>query len=518
MAASVQGSDALYSRFSSRTGTVAAGPAESSQADPIYVNFVGESGAAVGGSSVVNVYQSAALAGGFSGQPGTGGDTAAQGDALRWTDTNDDEIVPLETIGTVDGVRVTFVNGANNPGNGRLVWNAADSTLAWRTPGAIEDGDPVAINGNGIYTLQGANQSTFIRVAVVEDRLPLVSIARTVQVQDRYNVAAGNDVTAAQAAAGLTKDWTLRLANNRITADTFITGYIWFDADPSNDQSVEYSVDEISWYAPKSLAEAQAAFLGTTIPDESYRPIYFRRVLAPGAAAAAARRVVVRVAYELNGEWRENGVRGLYRIENDAEFRIYRKQNAPPVPGVDAVWATASSLPNTPAGTFADGTWYVCVTWFNGYAESGYLRMWRFVVSGGVLVDAPPASPVTTEARPEADGLIRVRAVAAREVDAKNQPDEWAVWYTDDGSAPGSGDPDITETLEFIGGVAVLDTTIPKSSEGTTIKVLVKTRHSASATYSENTSVNTSTAAVQGKADMIQGDVFTGRPGNPGVS
>lgn len=71
--------------------------------------------------------------------------------------------------------------------------------------------------------------------------------------------------------------------------------------------------------------------------------------------------------------WRkkyQTQVRGRSRIFNAAQYRFYRKDGSVPVPGVDSAHATASSLPSTPAGAWADGDWYITVTYFNGVIES----------------------------------------------------------------------------------------------------------------------------------------------------
>jgi hypothetical protein len=67
----------------------------------------------------------------------------------------------------------------------------------------------------------------------------------------------------------------------------------------------------------------------------------------------------------------EQDLLGHWRIFNTPEYRFYRSNVAPPLE-TDTPFATSASLPDTPPDTYADGTWYLAVSLFDGAIDSGF--------------------------------------------------------------------------------------------------------------------------------------------------
>lgn len=188
--------------------------------------------------------------------------------------------------------------------------------------------------------------------------------------------------------------------------------------------------------------------------------------------------------------------RGTYRIFGPAVYRFYRSTSAPPAPG-DVPYATSASLPATPATTFADGTWYVSASYFDGVYDSGFLPMGpggetykTLVVSGGVAKSFPPAVPSDAKIRGRAGGVARVTAIYLPACDAvaiggPGPADAWAITYTTDGSAPtpcsGTADvPTVAVAIPPRSNRPQLAVDLPAQVAGTNVKAIVQLRRALS--------------------------------------
>lgn len=199
-------------------------------------------------------------------------------------------------------------------------------------------------------------------------------------------------------------------------------------------------------------------------------------------------------------------LRGLYRVFNDAEYRFYRSNVAPPVEG-DTPFDTAASLPHQPTDTHADGTWYFSMTYFNGVLDSGFLALdsagstyRRLDIDSGVATNEPPDAPDEVSVTVLAGGVVGVDAVYQPSLSLR--ADQWAITYTTDGSdplTPPAVSPDTTVAIAA-SGVAYLSLQLPAQSHGTTVKVRVQTRRLDGATwvYSEGSTIQTATADANG--------------------
>lgn len=198
--------------------------------------------------------------------------------------------------------------------------------------------------------------------------------------------------------------------------------------------------------------------------------------------------------------------RGLYRIFNAAEYRFYRSNVAPPVEG-DVPFATSSSLPHEPVNAYADGTWYLSVSYFNGIMDSGFLPLGprgetylTLQVSAGVPLTDRPGLPTGVRLEVRAGGVIRVIAFYVATPDGAARASQWAIAYTVDGSTPATDTPTLTPKTAG-GALSVLAYDLPAQVDGTTVKVRVQTRRAIagpSYRYSDAGDVLTAVADAQG--------------------
>lgn len=207
--------------------------------------------------------------------------------------------------------------------------------------------------------------------------------------------------------------------------------------------------------------------------------------------------------------------RGLFRIFNTTEYRFYRSNSTPPEEG-DTPFATSSSLPHTPADTFADGTWYLSVSYFNGVIDSGFLPVGpdgetclRVDISGGGQTNAPPDGPLEWRLEARAGGVVCVIGLYMQP--GTERAGEWAIAYTVDGSTPPEDTPDVTQTIAAR-GLVPLTYDLPAQADGTTVKVRLQTRRNDGTwVYSENSVVKTLAADAQGPTAPLAVEAWHGR-------
>lgn len=208
--------------------------------------------------------------------------------------------------------------------------------------------------------------------------------------------------------------------------------------------------------------------------------------------------------------------RGRFRIFNAAEYWLYRSNSGPPAEG-DSPFATASSLPATPSDTYADGTWYLSVAWFNGVLSSGFLpvgpageRYLVLTLSGGAVVGNPPIGPLDWHLEARQGGVVRIHAVSYL-LGQSTDPEEWAIAYTTDGSTPGEDAPDATVAMQPV-GAQFLSYDLPAQVDGVTVKVRLQTRREDPAgwVYSDDSTVLTITADAAGPTAALDARSWPG--------
>lgn len=203
--------------------------------------------------------------------------------------------------------------------------------------------------------------------------------------------------------------------------------------------------------------------------------------------------------------------RGKYRVYNAAAYRFYRSNSAPPAEG-STPFATSASLPSTPADTYANGTWYLSVSYFNGVIDSGFLPIGpngetyrRLDISGGAAVSGPPQGPGDWRLEIRGGGVVRVVGIYYEEDSLRAT--EWAIAYTTNGADPPAGSPTVTVTMPTR-GLAVLSYDLPAQAHGTTVKVRLQTRRTTS--YSEASTIKSAAADATGPAAPPAGERWRG--------
>lgn len=207
--------------------------------------------------------------------------------------------------------------------------------------------------------------------------------------------------------------------------------------------------------------------------------------------------------------------RGKYRIFNTAAYIFYRSNVGPPTEA-DALYESSATLPATPATTFANGTWWISVAYFNGVIKSGFLPLGpngetfiRLDIAGGVVAASPPQPPGDWRLEVRAGGVIRVVGFYLQA--DSNRATDWAITYTTNGSTPGTP-PAVSPTVTVLmptRGLAVLSYDLPAQANGTTVKVRLQTKRSTA--YSENSVVKTAIADAAGPSAPIVGQRWPGR-------
>jgi hypothetical protein len=182
-------------------------------------------------------------------------------------------------------------------------------------------------------------------------------------------------------------------------------------------------------------------------------------------------------------------VRGLYRVFNAAVFRFYRSNVAPPLE-TDSPFATSATLPSQPATTYADGTWYISASYFNGVLDSGFLPLGPhgetyqiLEIAGGVQVSARPSGPTSARLQVRAGGVLRVIAYYLRFADGANAADVWSIGYTTNGSTPANNAPNATQEMST-GTFIILTYDLPAQATGTTVKVQLQTLRTSGGAFS----------------------------------
>lgn len=215
------------------------------------------------------------------------------------------------------------------------------------------------------------------------------------------------------------------------------------------------------------------------------RPLRKTLPAEPEAVAIAPRRSAL-VALLFQG--RSASARGEYRIFDAAGYRFYRSNSAPPVPA-DSPFATNATLPYTSAATFADGTWWVSVSYFNGVLDSGFLPVgahgetyFKMVVASGVTTPTVPSSPQSSRLTNIGGGVLQIAGFYVPGADGSNAATQWAIAYTTDGSTPPTGTPTITQAMGT-GVIQILSRSLPAQANGTVVKVQLQTRRLVVATW-----------------------------------
>jgi len=214
--------------------------------------------------------------------------------------------------------------------------------------------------------------------------------------------------------------------------------------------------------------------------------------------------------------------RGLYRVFNPAVYRFWWTTGTPPVAGTTPT-ATNLTLAFAPSGTFADGTYFLSVSLFDGVLDSGFLPLGpggenylTMVISGGALLPTPPSAPTNASLIVLGGGVIQIVAYYYSDADGVNAATEWAIAYTTDGTTPPNGSPTVTQAMPIGGSdLQVLVFNLPAQTAGTVVKVQLQTARliaGPSYVYSTPGTVLSATAVTAGPSAPLGVQSW---PGNP---
>jgi len=446
------------------------------------------------------------------------------------------EVHHLAAVGTIPGATPLAAAARNGQGAGTLSNIGTD--LQWTAPGSATAGTAVDCSDGGAFTLaDGEDVDAWLRVAVTVASLASAAEA-WVYLADRYNNGVAEaDVDAEDATTGQTLEYQLTLRN----ADVGLAHNIAVYLESSADDRIWLSADGATWSQPTTAVAGVS--LGTLLSTES-ATLYLKRIVAADAACVPSQLVHLIVNYDYGPsigwtDWIRKSLcwycgtatasvptliavrldckldgRGLYRIFNAAEYRLYRSNSAPPAES-DTPFATTASLPYTPDDTFADGTWYLSMSYFNGVLDSGFLPVGplgetyiKIVVDSGVIATTPPNGPLNWHLELLPAGVVRVIGVGCQS--DEYAPDEWAVFYAVDGGS------DVEVNSTFSQPYSVLDSMIPAQADAAVVVVGVKTRRNDGTTgsptwvYSDAQATQSVTVDAVGPTAPAGGDDYPG--------
>lgn len=168
-------------------------------------------------------------------------------------ETGAGEIQSLSPLGTIPGVVILHVSGANGVGTGFLRSEGTGGLLlSWKAPGSAVYGTSVNVTSNDDYLLEdGEDRSKWIRI---EGWLSLLGpvIEQRIYLADVYdNQLVSRDVTALEAAVGDILIYTIDFTN----LSTEIIRRIAFWIDPAV-VDLEISHNGAAWVTPTTPATA----------------------------------------------------------------------------------------------------------------------------------------------------------------------------------------------------------------------------------------------------------------------
>ena len=196
-------------------------------------------------------------------------------DALRF-EVGAAESPSLVAVGTLEGLVVQRIGGANGPGTGRLRAEEDGTQVAWRAPGSSTFGPAIECAGASVLLFDGDDATKFVRVRGYAAYMPGMGQEAQVFIADRWNnEAGGDDVTAGEAAAGDVSTRTVTLRN--ACGVTLENIKIWLDAAVVD---IEISHNGVLWVSP--VTEATGIDVADILPNGT-GTLHVRRTI--GAAA-----------------------------------------------------------------------------------------------------------------------------------------------------------------------------------------------------------------------------------------
>lgn len=204
---------------------------------------------------------------------------------------------------------------------------------------------------------------------------------------------------------------------------------------------------------------------------------------------------------------------GKYRVaDNDLiQYELYRGIDDEPDFSA-APFETFTSLPHETAVFTANQNYKLVLRKRNEYnLLSENVASWNLRIDASGDQDFNlPSAPDQVSISPALNGSARVQAAYAYRKDGDDQAETYLVYLTSNGVDPDPSSDTPTEvTMNKVDGVAHLDWTSAEYANGSTIKVLVRTRRDESGedVDSDNTNIVSTTADTSGP-DAPDGGVF----------
>lgn len=451
-----------------------------------------------------------------------------------------DCLTPIR-LSPMNDVQLVHVAAQNGLGNGSLVASGA-SALRWRPPDGTL-GAAVTIANGETKVLTGGGSDTDKYVVVKRTSALSLGASETIQLVDTINnVIGGSNFSAAQSTAGHEKYRAIQFWNRGASNVTNLLA--WIDDDFDTDVQIAAETptageiqdvaDEdtaptgLSWSAP--VTEGTALNLGTVTPDGSVG-LWIERSVDVGEAAHPLATTVIRYRFTYSGTDYYGTLRGCSRVAQAgiAGWYLYWGEDAEPDTEAahDEFVADVDRLSASPFAATKDLS---AVPSTDHYAQLRYGSEYGilspplenpliFRIDGtGEESLTPPSGPTIFQIAPYGEGEVRIKAAYFPTFDAlADRADTWAVWITSDGTTP---DPTTAATYTVAMAPAqtlltdprILDyTTAADYTEGTPIKVLVRTRRTGTPydpgppevpavpdTDSENVTVESTTAQYCG--------------------
>lgn len=212
------------------------------------------------------------------------------------------EVSQFEIVGAVPGLVVVQGAGRNGSGMGRLQIVAGEAQ--WRAPNSMNFGPAVDVSATGSYHLyDGDDGDKWVRVQSSASFLPGGATSAPVYLADRYetifsaelevgwNQIAGDDVTAAEAAAGDVETWDFQVANRNL--DYGILALVaWID--PAVTWIEIAAAPGGPWVSPAT--EGAALGLGDLAPNSTVT-LYVRRTVPASTPFDPAKLVLFHFAW-----------------------------------------------------------------------------------------------------------------------------------------------------------------------------------------------------------------------------
>jgi hypothetical protein len=203
------------------------------------------------------------------------------------------EVQSFRVIGAVPGTVITDVAGRCTSGAGTLT--CSNGVISWQAPGSTTAGSGVAVPVDGNYLLKdGSEPSLWIKVQVYAAFLS-TSAQATVYLGDRYNVLGPDDVSAANATAGIIE--TTQYTLNNVLTTPALNVKLWLDSAAGGAATLSVSKDNVTYTSPHGEADT-GALSWSSIAAGGSANVWIRRTIPAGAGYSPKVTNVVRWAWD----------------------------------------------------------------------------------------------------------------------------------------------------------------------------------------------------------------------------